>query len=128
VVRLCRGLTGAQRFGCVAGAAKDDFDTPAAQAALCTQLRRAADALACVRGVANQSYVGQPKRQRALFRSCLRMARGARAGCAAWFGQTFNVVTDGGVRSDGCPQVAATLRAACAAGARRWRGPLVTFS
>jgi hypothetical protein len=128
LLRLCRGLAGSQRFGCIAGAAKDDYDTPSAQAALCTQLGRAADALACVRGVADQSYAGQARRQVALFRSCLRMPQGARAGCAAWFGRTFNVVTNGHFLADGCPRVASPLRAPCAAGARRWQGPLVTFS
>jgi hypothetical protein len=53
----------------------------------------------------------------------------ARLGCDSWFGRTFNVVEDGRFLRDGCPTLAAPRdRAACAAGARRWRGPLVTFS
>ena len=57
------------------------------------------------------------------------MPAGARAGCDSWFGRTFNVVEDGRFLRQGCPKLAAAEdRAACAAGARRWRAPLVTFS
>ena len=66
--RLCRGLAGGQRAGCIAGASKDVYDTPAAQARLCANLDAAADALACLRGVANQAYAGKPRQEVALFR------------------------------------------------------------
>jgi hypothetical protein len=56
------------------------------------------------------------------------MPPGGRAGCDSWFGRTFNVVTNGGFLRGGCPKLAAPDRAACAAGARRWGEPLVTFS
>jgi hypothetical protein len=121
---LCRGLASVQRTGCIAGAAKDVFDTPAGQMRYCEQLD-AADALACVRGVANQAYVGRPRAERTLIGDCRRLALGARDGCAAWFGQTFNVVENGRFS---CGRVAASLRGACRAGVARWRGPLVTFS
>jgi hypothetical protein len=122
VLRLCHGLTGGARVGCVAGAEKAVLDAPPAQARICTQLD-AADGLACLRGVANQAYAGEPARERAFFAVCARMARGARTGCAAWFGQTFNVLENGRFR---CPS--GTVRAACLAGAHRWLEPLVTFS
>jgi hypothetical protein len=128
LLRLCHGLAGAQRVGCIAGAAKDVYDTPVGQLAMCAKLRVAADGLACVRGVGNQAYAGQPKRELALLGDCRRLAAGAVAGCAAWFGQTFNVVENGRFLAQGCPKAARSLRAACAVGARRWRGPLVTFS
>jgi hypothetical protein len=129
LLRLCRGLAGPQRAGCVAGASKDVFDTPAGQARLCTQLRASADALACLRGVANQAYAGNQRRELALFRVCAQVPAGARPGCAAWFGRTFNVLENGRFLRDGCPKLAARRdRAACTAGARRWAGPLVTFS
>jgi len=129
LLRLCRGLVGGQRVGCVAGAGKDVFDTPVGQARMCAGLRVAADALACLRGVANQGYAGQLRREVALFRECFRMPAGARSGCAAWFGRTFNVVSNGSFLRRGCPLVrGAALRAACTAGARRWRAPLVTFA
>ncbi len=129
LLALCHGLAGAQRAGCIAGASKAVFDEPPAQARLCSQLARAADALACLRGVANQAYAGEPARQLALFRVCARMPAGDAAGCAAWFGRTFNVVTNGGFLRDGCPRLPAPAeRAACAAGAIQWGRPLVTFS
>ena len=129
LLRLCHGLTGPQRAGCIAGASKDVFDTPDAQARLCSKLRAAADALACLRGVANQAYVGKPRPELALFRVCARVPAAARWGCAAWFGQTFNVLENGHFLRNGCPKLAARRdRTACIAGARRWTGPLVTFS
>jgi len=126
LLRLCRGLTGAQRAGCIAGAGKDVYDTPVAQARLCARLAAAADALACLRGVANQEYAGQPRRELALFRDCARMPAGARTGCAEWLGKTFNVLENGRFLRSGCPHV--RLAAACARGARSWTEPLVTFS
>jgi hypothetical protein len=125
---LCSGLAGTQRVGCIAGAAKADLDDPVAQTRLCTALPAAADALACLRGVGNQVYAGRPAKQVALFRACARMPAGARAGCDAWFGRTFNVVTNGSFLTRGCPKLARADRAACVAGARRWDEPLVTFS
>jgi len=125
---LCRGLAGGQRAGCIAGASKDVYDTPTAQARLCASLRAAADALACLRGVANQAFAGQPRREVALFRECAHMPAGARDGCAAWFGKTFNVLENGRFLAHGCPAVVPAFRAACATGARRWGEPLVTFS
>jgi hypothetical protein len=120
VLRLCRGLAGGQRTGCIAGAAKDISDSPAAQARVCTRMN-AADGLACLRGVANQAFAGKPRKERALFRVCAQMA--SPGGCAAWFGRTFNVLENDRFT---CP--AGPLRAACNAGAQRWREPLETFS
>jgi hypothetical protein len=121
VLRLCRGLTGGMRVGCIAGAAKDVNASPLAQERLCTRMR-VADGLACLRGVGNQAYEGQPARERALFGICRAMARGARAGCAEWFGRTFNVLENGHF------DCKVAMRAACKDGAHRWREPLVTFA
>jgi hypothetical protein len=85
------------------------------------QRMNAADGLACLRGVANQAYAGQPRRERAFLKVCRRMK--ASAGCAAWLGQTFNVLENGRFR---CPSGA--LHAACVIGTQRWRQPLVTFA
>jgi hypothetical protein len=128
LLRLCRGLAGTQRAGCIAGAGKDVYDSPVAQTRLCSRLPAAADALACLRGVANQAYAGKPRRELALFSGCARMPRAARTGCAEWFGRTFNVLENGRFLRAGCPKLGVAYRAGCAAGARRWGEPLVTFS
>jgi hypothetical protein len=129
VLRVCRGLAGGQRAGCIAGAAKDVNDTPVAQARMCAAMRGAADALACLRGVADQAFAGERGREVALFRECGRMPAAAVGPCAAWLGRTFNVLENGTFLRRGCPRVrGAALRAACAAGARRWAQPLVTFA
>jgi hypothetical protein len=120
VLKLCHGLTGGGRVGCIAGAEKAALDTPVGQARMCQRMN-AADGLACLRGVANQAYSGQPRRERAFFDVCIRMK--APAGCAAWLGQTFNVLENGRFR---CPSGA--LHAACVIGVHRWRQPLVTFA
>jgi hypothetical protein len=128
--RVCRALAGAQRAGCIAGASKDVYDTVSGQARLCTTFRAASDAVACLRGVANQAFAGRPKQERALFGVCRRMssARG-RTDCAEWFGKTFNVLENGRFARTGCPRLAgAGMRAACREGARRWTAPLVTFA
>ena len=127
LLALCRGLAGVQRAGCIAGASKAVYDTPVAQTRLCTKLV-AADALACVRGVVNQAYAGELRREVGLIEECARMPAGARAGCASWFGQTFNVIANGRFGSQGCGRLGRPLRGDCEAGARRWLEPLVTFA
>jgi hypothetical protein len=122
VLRLCRGLHDGARVGCIAGAAKASIETPVGQARMCARLN-AADGLACLRGVANQAYAGEPARERAFFSVCARMAKGARTGCARWLGQTFAVLENGRFR---CPSGAA--HAGCVAGTHRWLEPLLTFS
>jgi hypothetical protein len=124
LTHLCHGLVGNQRAGCIAGASKDVYDTAAVQMQFCSSLS-AVDAAPCVRGVANQVDAGRPKREYALLRMCARFPRAARGTCAAWFGQTFSVLENGRFS---CAPVAASLRAACGVGLKRWRGPLVTFA
>jgi hypothetical protein len=127
LVALCKGLVGAQRAGCMAGAGKAIYDSPVEQARMCARLS-AADARACVRGVATQAYARQPARQIALFKECRRMPAAARAGCVGWFARTFNVVSNGSFLRTGCPRLDAGTRRACVAGARQWLEPLVSFS
>jgi hypothetical protein len=125
---LCRGLRGGQRTGCIAAASKMVQDDPVGQTRLCSDLGASADAVACLRGVANQTYAGEPTKERALFGACVRMPGGP-AACDAWFGKTFNVLENGRFLRTGCPKlIAATARAACAAGARHWSDPLETFA
>src|SRR4051812_25163036 len=110
LIAVCHGLAGQQRAGCIAAVAKTVLDTPIAQARLCTGVRPTADAVACLRGVANQTYVDQPRNQLRLFGVCARMPAGGRAGCDAWFGRTFNVLDNGTFLRDGCPKLAAADR------------------
>ena len=81
-----------------------------------------------MRGVANQAYAGELRREVGLIEECARMPAGARAGCASWFGQTFNVIANGRFGSQGCGRLGRPLRGDCEAGARRWLEPLVTFA
>jgi len=127
--RVCRGLRGLQRSGCVAGAALGMVATgPFDQVRICRGLAPA-DAVSCLRGVVVPTLDGKPRQQLALVRGCARFATAARAGCYRWFGLTLNVVTNGAFRTHGCARLApAAARSACTAGARRWRAPLLTFS
>ncbi len=124
----CRGLAGAQREGCVAGASLALGQPPLEQTRLCGRLP-AADAVSCMRGVQIQATTKHPAQQLALFGGCRRFPAAARAGCERWLGLTLQLVTNGRFERQGCPRLpTATERATCAAGARRARGPIVTFS
>jgi hypothetical protein len=128
VERTCRGLAGTQRQGCVAGASLELELPPVEQTRLCGTLP-AADAVVCLRGVAVQATTGHRTQQFALLAACRRFPEGARDGCVSWFGLTLQLVTDGRFAVDGCPTLPiAGEVAACLAGARRSRGPIVTFS
>jgi hypothetical protein len=126
VERVCRGLEGSQRSGCVGGAslalAEPTFD----QTRLCARLA-AVDEVPCLHGVTVQATQGKPAEQRRLIGECARFASPARAGCARWLGLTLNLVTNGGFARV-CQTLAPAERAPCAAGARSYTGPIVTFS
>jgi hypothetical protein len=114
----CAGLRALQRYGCVSGAALSIPEGPLVQTRICARLVTA-DARACLRGVAVQTFEREPAKQRALFASCARMPKGAVADCREWFGRTLALVTDGRFP---CPD------RLCREGAARTREPLVTFS
>jgi hypothetical protein len=114
----CRGLRSLQRYGCISGAALAIPEGPLEQTRICARLA-AADAAACLRGVAVQAFERNAKGQRALFALCGRMVRSERPDCRRWFGRTLALVTDGRFR---CPD------RACSQGAGLLREPLVTFS
>jgi len=123
--RVCHGLVGLQRSGCIAGATVTISSDPFEQVAVCHRLA-AADAVSCLRGVAVQALMGRPHAQLRLLRSCARAPAHARVDCYAWFGRTLAVITDGRFR---CSRAGAVdARQACVAGARRMGAPLVTFS
>jgi hypothetical protein len=117
---------GAQRSGCVGGASLEIADPAFEQVALCRNLD-ARDAVPCLHGVEVQSTEGKPTVQRRLLGECERFPADARADCARWFGLTLNLVTNGGFARV-CATLAPVERAPCAAGARAYTGPIVTFS
>jgi hypothetical protein len=122
--RVCRGLTGLQRSGCISGATLTVSSDPFEQVPVCDRLD-ARDAVSCLRGVAVQALLDRPQAQLRLIRSCARAPARAREDCYAWFGRTLAVLTDGRFR---CSRLDSAGRRACAAGARRMGAPLVTFS
>jgi hypothetical protein len=126
--RVCRGLRGLERSGCIAGATLTISTNPFAQAHVCDALA-ADDAVSCFRGIAVQALAGRPGAQVRLARSCSRAPRPARAACYGWLGRTLAVVTNGRFARTGCPQLSTPpARRACTAGARRMHRALVTFS
>jgi hypothetical protein len=125
--RACRGLLGLQRFGCISAATLTISSNPFDQMRICAQMS-GADAAACLRGVPDQAFEGQPAKQLALIRACGRIALAARSGCYEWLGRTLAVVTNGAFRERGCGRLRSSARLACLAGAKRMDAALVTFS
>jgi hypothetical protein len=94
--RLCRGLAGLQRAGCVGGVSlllvrdRDPFQ----HTRVCRGLA-GSDTLNCLRGVSVPLVAGNRWDQVRLLRTCAKLPRSTRNGCYAWFGRTLNVVTNG---------------------------------
>jgi hypothetical protein len=126
VERTCRGLVGAQRKGCIGGASLALGGEAFEQTRLCSRLP-AGDAVPCLHGVTVQATEGKPAAQRRLLGECSRFPAGARSGCTSWFGLTLNLVTNGRFARV-CTTLAVDERGACLTGARRYTGPIVTFS
>ena len=130
LLRLCHGVAGRQRAGCMGGASLllARVRDPADHVRVCGLLS-GTDALNCIRGVNVPVLAGDRYEQLRLIRACADHPRATRAGCYGWFGRTLNVVTDGRFESGGCRRLGtAEARAACVAGARRFEQPLGTFS
>ena len=130
VLRLCHGVSGRQRAGCIGGASLllVRLRDPADHARVCGLLS-GTDALNCIRGVNVPVLAGDRYEQLRLIRACAEHPLATRNGCYGWFGRTLNVVTDGRFESGGCRKLGqAEARAACVAGARRHEQPLGTFS
>ncbi len=128
--RLCRGVAGAQRAGCIGGASLllARGGDPVYHARTCGRLS-GNDALNCLRGVNVPALAGNRYEQIRLLRTCTGQPRSTRNGCYAWFGRTLNVVTNGRFERSGCGQLnMSEARAACVAGARKLGEPLGTFS
>ena len=130
ILRLCDGLDGLQRAGCVSGASLSMSRSrePVDQARTCGDLR-GSDAIECLRGVVVPSVANKPFERLRLIRTCADLPRTTRSRCYNWFGRTLNVVTDGSFRRAGCRQLADPhARVWCVAGAKRTNLPLRTFS
>ena len=128
--RLCRGVAGAQRAGCMGGASLllARSGDPVYHARVCGRLS-GSDAVNCLRGVNVPALAGNRYEQIRLLRTCAGQPRSTRTGCYGWFGRTLNVVTNGRFERSGCGQLRiAEARAACIAGARKLDEPLGTFS
>lgn len=127
IERLCRGLAGLQREGCVAAASLISNPDPFAQFRICSHLK-GADVDSCLRGVGTQDLPDAFSSGLKLIAQCRSLAASARAGCYSWFGRTLTVLTDGRFGKQGCRQLTSRAgRAGCAAGARRIDDPLITF-
>ena len=122
LLRLCHGLAGAQREGCIAGAAKDVYDTPVAQLGILREVARRGRARVRARrrepGVCGAAEAGARVPRR------LPAAAG-RGGCRLRGVVRADVQRrrERAVSRGGCPKAVRSLRAACAVGARRWLGP-----
>ena len=130
LLRLCRGIAGMQRAGCIGGASLllARGGEPTLHARTCGRLS-GTDALNCLRGVNVPALAGNRYEQLRLLRTCAKLPQSTRNGCYAWFGRTLNVVTNGRFERGGCPRLSTDeARAACIAGARRLGDPLGTFS
>jgi hypothetical protein len=127
--RLCTGLRGAQRDGCITAASVIGPPDPVDQLALCAQFGKAADALSCVRGTKVQNLLRYPVSTYVdVIRRCELLRGTARLDCYEWLGKTISVVTDGRFARTGCSKLSGPARTACMRGARSMNGPLVTFS
>lgn len=130
MLRLCKGVTGFQRAGCMSGASltmSRELE-PVDHARECRKLS-GTDTLNCLRGVDVPLLVGNRFEELRLIRTCADLPLTTRWGCVSWFGRTLTVVTDGRFRGEGC-SVLDTIheRATCVAGAKRMNEPLRTFS
>jgi hypothetical protein len=127
VRRLCRGLAGLQRVGCIGAASLITSADPFIQMRICARVGR--DAVGCVYGlnVQNLATASGPRRVK-LIRDCATLPVGARDRCYEWLGTALAVVTNGRFGRLGCGWLAVTGRKLCFDGAERMNQALVTFS
>ncbi len=128
MLRLCRGLTGLQRSGCLTAASvvllvPDVYSHVRMCARLPTE-----DQADCVRGVSGEEVENWPSAQLALIRLCSKFEPEARPGCYEWFGKALSVVTNGDFMKTCAELDSQKARDACEAGAKRMNQPLVTFA
>ena len=128
VRRLCVGLAGGQREGCIGAASLITSPDPFIQMRICARLSRP-DGVSCLYGLNAQNLAtARGSRRVKLIQSCELMSVAARQSCYEWLGTALSVVTNGRFRELACPFISRTGRDACLAGARRMNEALVTFS
>jgi hypothetical protein len=126
--RLCVGLAGVQRAGCIGAASLITSADPFQQMRICARLR-GADSVSCLYGVNVQNLAtSRGSRRVLLIERCGKMIASARQGCYEWLGTALAVITNGRFRELACPFISQTGRSACSAGASRMNEALVTFS
>jgi hypothetical protein len=98
VRRLCRGLAGLQREGCIGSAALITSADPFMQMRICARLR--GDAASCVYGlnVQNLATATGPRRVR-LIEACTSLPAEAQNRCYQWLGTSLAVITNGAAGS-----------------------------
>jgi hypothetical protein len=128
VRKLCVGLAGQQRVGCIGAASLITSPDPFQQLRICARLH-AADARSCVYGVNAQNLLtARGSRRVKLIERCGSMPAAARGTCYEWLGTALAVVTNGRFRELGCPFISRAGRDACRVGALRMDDALVSFS
>ncbi len=128
VHRLCVGLSGLQRTGCIGAASLITSGDSFRQMRICARLH-GSDGVSCLYGVNVQNLANsRGSRRVSLIERCGKMASSARGGCFEWLGTALAVVTNGRFKELGCPFISAPGRSPCLAGANRMNDPLVTFS
>ncbi len=127
--RICAGLSGVQRNGCITAVNVVASPDPFEQLGGCARLSEP-DATSCMRGVAVQQLAGAKlQEQRDLIEGCRMFAEGSQQGCVEWLSRLMVVVTDGKFTKLGCSRLEpASFRGWCRDGAARIDEPLYTFS
>jgi len=128
--RLCLGLAGLQRDACITAASVVGPADPRAQMALCYGYR-GDEALACVRGVKAQNFLGRGSDLYVdLIKRCDAFGEDrVRLGCYRWLGKAIAVLTNGAFERSGCLALQSDDAIdACVAGAKSMNEALVTFS
>jgi hypothetical protein len=128
VRRLCVGLTGTERAGCIGAASLITSPDPFSQLRICARLR-GGDAISCLYGINAQNLAtSRGSRRVKLIERCGTMRPRGREACYQWLGTALSVVTNGRFEHLGCPFIGRSGRDACLSGARRLNRALVTFS
>jgi hypothetical protein len=129
--RICKGLDGLHRRGCITASSVIGVPDPFQQFKVCARLPES-DIAPCLHGVKVQNLgsLSTPDQVK-LIRGCDRFDFGeaTRGACYRWFGKALAVLTNGDFGRLGCRRLKDPGAApACVEGARQINDALVTFS